>query len=433
LIEFPSILLPPGATTGSIVNIAVHQNVGEEKRRDNEFWALQNDILETYGVTSPENPKLELRNVTQTSVTLEWPTVKLATAKLRSLDIYRNGQRLAAIPSPLTNNSTKLSGLELNTEYSFQLVLRTTAGTFPSNLIRVRTHTMTDTSGISVCFGNVQDEVLLENAKLALREMRAKWSDKIQIDTTHFVCTTPAVTSSGAQATGNKADAPGVEYQRALQLSIPVVQPLWILACHTEKKMMPIASFYLGANPSTPINSASFARPQSMSQANLPQAPTKSPSPTTKNTNRASMPAPSRVPSSPPQSAFINQPSSNSEAKAKTRGFEPTPEELDTEADVAQTVKRATSAEGKRKSRSGTMNRDFKFPSTSSASPPAIPDLPSSTVNMGEDDAGLMSVGVVAPSSVEVPPPPPVEKEKMSHVIEEGEEDVGETEEIALN
>lgn len=179
---------------------------------------------------------LQLRNVTQTSVTLEWPTVKLATAKLRSLDIYRNGQRLAAIPSPLTNNSTKLSGLELNTEYSFQLVLRTTAGTFPSNLIRVRTHTITDTSGISVCFGNVQDEVLLENAKLALREMRAKWSDKIQIDTTHFVCTTPAATLSGAQATGNRADAPGVEYQRALQLSIPVVQPLWILACHSEKK-----------------------------------------------------------------------------------------------------------------------------------------------------------------------------------------------------
>jgi hypothetical protein len=179
---------------------------------------------------------VQLRNVTQTSVTLEWPTLKLATAKLRSLDIYRKGQRLAAIPSPLANNSTKLSGLELNTEYSFQLVLRTTAGTFPSNLIRVRTHTMTDTSGISVCFGNVQDEVLLANAKLALQEMRAKWSDKIQIDTTHFVCTTPAVTAVGAQASGSKADAPGVEYQRALQLSIPVVQPHWILACHAEKK-----------------------------------------------------------------------------------------------------------------------------------------------------------------------------------------------------
>jgi len=47
------------------------------------------------------------------------------------------------------------------------------------------------TSGICVCFGNVQDPVLLENAKLALREMGA---DKIQIDTSHFVCTTAAAT-----------------------------------------------------------------------------------------------------------------------------------------------------------------------------------------------------------------------------------------------
>lgn len=61
MIEFPSILLPPGASTGSIVNIAVHQNLGEEKRRDNDFWSLQNDILEAYGVTAPQNPKLEVR------------------------------------------------------------------------------------------------------------------------------------------------------------------------------------------------------------------------------------------------------------------------------------------------------------------------------------------------------------------------------------
>ena len=95
---------------------------------------------------------------------------------------------------------------------------------------------MTDTSGISVCFGTVQDKVLFENAKLALREMKAKWSDKIQIDTTHFVCTTPAATPAGAQASGGLSSGPGVEYQRALQLSIPVVQPGWIMACHSEKK-----------------------------------------------------------------------------------------------------------------------------------------------------------------------------------------------------
>ena len=77
---------------------------------------------------------------------------------------------------------------------------------------------------------------MLENAKTALKEMNAKWSDKIQIDTTHFVCTTPAATAGGAQVTGSVIGAPGVEYQRALQLSIPVVQPHWILACHAERK-----------------------------------------------------------------------------------------------------------------------------------------------------------------------------------------------------
>ncbi|KAF8257022.1 hypothetical protein EI94DRAFT_1819347 [Lactarius quietus] len=37
LIEFPSLLLPPGATTCSIVNISVTQNVAEELKRDGEF------------------------------------------------------------------------------------------------------------------------------------------------------------------------------------------------------------------------------------------------------------------------------------------------------------------------------------------------------------------------------------------------------------
>jgi hypothetical protein len=41
--------------------------------------------------------------------------------------------------------------------YTFQLILRTTAGTFPSNIIEVKTHTIEDTSGISVCFGTILD------------------------------------------------------------------------------------------------------------------------------------------------------------------------------------------------------------------------------------------------------------------------------------
>ncbi|KAI6144282.1 hypothetical protein BKA82DRAFT_3961406, partial [Pisolithus tinctorius] len=113
LIEFPSVLLPPGTTTGTIVNIAVHQNLSKERKCDQHFWQLQHVILETFRCVSPEPPRLEVRNVTQTSVTLEWPLIKLATAKLRSLDIYKTSQRVAAIPSPVTNTSTKLSSLSL--------------------------------------------------------------------------------------------------------------------------------------------------------------------------------------------------------------------------------------------------------------------------------------------------------------------------------
>ncbi|KAG1823977.1 uncharacterized protein BJ212DRAFT_1327525 [Suillus subaureus] len=416
LIEFPSVLLPPGATTGSIVNIAVHQNVAQERKRDHEFWSLQEDILETFGSHSPENPQLEVRNVTQTSVTLEWPPIKLATAKLRSLDIYKNGQRLASIPNALSNYSTKLSGLSVDTQYTFQLLLRTSAGTYPSNLIRVRTHTIADTSGISVCFANVTDSVLLENAKLALKEMRAKWSDKIQIDTTHFVCTTPAVTPSGAQATGGVSAAPGAEYQRALQLSIPVVQPQWILACHSEKKMVPISGYYLGVTP--PVNSSYSQRPQSMSQASLPSS-----SATHKSSaSRQSLPAIRR--STPPSATPQRQ--------------------IDEEEDEEEQPPKPPLSDLKHKS-SGTMDRNFKFPTsqTQAQAVPPVPSLPTQApAPKPEPEAGsnrtneddMTPVAVVVPSSVEVPPPPPVEKEIRKSFVEsdDGEEEVGETVEIDL-
>ncbi len=42
------------------MNIAVHQNHAEEKRRDAEFWALQDEILNEFGVDMPEPPKLQV-------------------------------------------------------------------------------------------------------------------------------------------------------------------------------------------------------------------------------------------------------------------------------------------------------------------------------------------------------------------------------------
>ncbi|KAF5333120.1 hypothetical protein D9611_002843 [Ephemerocybe angulata] len=460
LIEFPSILLPPGASTGSIVNIAVHQNHAAERKRDNEFWELQNEILDMYGREAPKNPDLQVRNVTQTSVTLEWPPIDLATAKLRSLDIYRNNQRLAAIPAPLTNTSTKVSGLDLSTDYTFQLILRTTAGTFPSNLIRVHTHSITQTSGISVCFGNVQDDVLLDNAKAALDAMGAKWSEKIQIDTTHFVCTTPAATPLGAAATGSNAGAPGVEYQRALQLSIPVVQPHWILACHSEKRMVPIASYYLGATPNTGPASASVytTRPQSMSASSYGNIPHSAP--VGGAGIRASMPPPAR---SPPGTSFVNNssgaypPSANPASRARfestiEEAADPEAEEVGLHSGGGEDEERTpTSKDEKRKSRAGTMNKAFKFPpeasprSSGGSPPPPVPKVvvgeegtkdgagsdgnwsSGSDAEEGKAKAKKKAEEAKKPAktSIEVPPPPPVEKERSPRHSYSDDSDLG--------
>ncbi|SJX63060.1 related to CHS5-chitin biosynthesis protein [Sporisorium reilianum f. sp. reilianum] len=245
LIEFPSLLLPSGVSSGSVVNIRVMRNDQQERRQKDEFDQLQEDILHTFGQQSPKAPALRLRNVTQTSVTLEWDRLSLATATLLSLDIYRNGQRLAPIPNALHNTSTKLSGLDVNAEYTFHLVMKTTAGTLSSPVIKTRTHTINDTSGISVCFGHVHDREMLEAAKKALGNMKAKWSDRIQIDTTHYICTDPRNPGDVNAPQGSQ----GQGYAKAMQLSIPAVLPHWIFACHDQRKMVGISAFYLDQDP----------------------------------------------------------------------------------------------------------------------------------------------------------------------------------------
>jgi hypothetical protein len=106
-----------------------------------------------------------------------------------------------------------------------------------------------------------------------------------------------------------------------------------------------------------------------------------------------------------------------------------------------------------RKSRNGSMNKEFKFPPTSPVSsnapaehtPPAA--VPSSALDDAEplkksppvsanNEASGRPASMVTPSSIEVPAPPPVEKEKsMSKVslYESVEDDVGDTVDIPLN
>ncbi|OCT54591.1 Chitin biosynthesis protein CHS5 [Cladophialophora carrionii] len=292
LIEFPSILLPSTITSGSIVDIEVKQNHEAEQKAQAAFAALQTRILNTYGINVPATPVLRLRNATQTSLVLEWDPIQLATTTLRSLALYRNGSKAGNIPRPLETLSTKMSGLQIDTEYSFYLVLKTSGGVYTSNTLTVKTHTMNNLTGITVTPGILPPQ-LRESLEMAIERIGAKINDTIRIDTTHFVCT----------------EGRGREWERANEMNIPIVRPEWVEGCEREGKIIGVRGYYLDADPkqrqvgSNP--SLAQARPSTTTapqQADIPQRPKE---PTPKSPDRESTvsgePGPEVLPTPPLQ------------------------------------------------------------------------------------------------------------------------------------
>ncbi|KAJ9635419.1 hypothetical protein H2199_008422 [Coniosporium tulheliwenetii] len=216
LIEFPSILLPPDITSGSIVDITVSRNLSSESAAAAAFASLQNEIYQTFGQRTPSAPILRCRNATQTSVVLEWDPIQLATAELRSLSLYRNGSKAGSIPRPLEITSTKISGLAVDTEYTFHLVLRTSAGTYTSEKLTVRTHKMTELSGITITPGIMPGQ-LRESLQKTVERIGAKISEQ--------------------------------SWEKALEMNVPVVVPDWVKGCEREGRIVGVRGYYLNADP----------------------------------------------------------------------------------------------------------------------------------------------------------------------------------------
>ena len=149
---------------------------------------------------------------------------------MRSLSLYRNSNKAGVIPKDKL--STKISGLALDTEYNFQLVLRTSAGQYASEKITVRTHKMTDLTGITITPGIMAPQ-LKDSLAEAVSRIGAKMIDTVRIDTTHFVCTEPR----------------GQAWEKAVEMNVPVVVPDWVLGCEREKRIVGVRSYYLDADP----------------------------------------------------------------------------------------------------------------------------------------------------------------------------------------
>ncbi|KND87271.1 Cell fusion protein cfr1 [Tolypocladium ophioglossoides CBS 100239] len=256
LIEFPSILLPPNISSGSILDIAVSQNRSKESAAEQQFRALQDRIFGSFGAAEPATPALRCRNATQTSVVLEWDPIALATADLVSLSLYRNGQKAGNIPRPLQMHSTKISGLAVDTAYTFHLVLRTSAGTRTSERVAVRTHKMTDLSGVTITTGILAGAVR-ESLGRAVERIGAKMVDGVRIDTTHFVTT----------------EGRGTAWEKAVENNIPVVRPEWVEACEKNGRILGVTKFYLDAMRPGPPSEQQAAPPVPPKGGSPPEAP----------------------------------------------------------------------------------------------------------------------------------------------------------------
>jgi hypothetical protein len=131
LLEFPSLLLPtpsgnqPPLGPGSILTITVARDLAAEQRARDQFSELQSNILASF-TTAPTAPVLKLRNVTQTSVCVEWESLDLGSAGFRALEMYKNGQRWGRVGGEYGKKEKKewkTGGLQSGEEYTFQLVL----------------------------------------------------------------------------------------------------------------------------------------------------------------------------------------------------------------------------------------------------------------------------------------------------------------------
>ncbi|AFR97052.1 hypothetical protein C343_05185 [Cryptococcus neoformans C23] len=376
LLEFPSLLLPtpspgtPSLGPGSILTITVSRDLAAEYAAQKAFKELQDSILNTFSIP-PKIPVVRLRNVTQTNVTVEWDRIDVGSAEFRGLEMHRNGQRWGRVGGEYgggvrEKTEWKTGGLQSGEEYTFQLILKTTAGTYPSNIIRVRTHTMDNLTGLLICFGPMHPPQLVDQLRHCLRQIGARESPQVALDTTHFVCTTPMV-GSDEHGRGGGVDP---EYQEALRMNLPVVGPGWLFAVADQRKLFPISNYIL---PSLPSNASldtappPFRRPSPLKRASLP-IPSAPQSPIRDNEDVPRSPSPetiarmSMVPASPTLPSHA--PGDFSEQRRESLGAGEVPRVRSPRPEVHD----APRSKSPKPEADGKLDRGFKFPLSSPAS-----------------------------------------------------------------
>ena len=102
---------------------------------------------------------------------------------------------------------------------------------YSSEKLAVKTHKMTDLSGITVTPG-VLPPPLRQSLNGAVDRIGGKVVENVRIDTTHFVCT----------------EGRGAQWEKAQEMNIPIVRPEWVEGCEREGRIVGVRGYYLNAD-----------------------------------------------------------------------------------------------------------------------------------------------------------------------------------------
>lgn len=120
----------------------------------------------------------------------------------------------------------------------------------------MRTHKMTDLSGITITTG-ILPAAVRENLVEAVERIGAKMTDTVRIDTTHFVTT----------------EGRGIAWEKAVETNIPVVRPEWVTACEQNGRILGVTKFYLDAMRPGPIETTTSVQSPRTAHKDLPPVP----------------------------------------------------------------------------------------------------------------------------------------------------------------
>ena len=184
---------------------------------------------------------LHINNIAQESVDLFWDPLVLHSADLRSLDLYLNKSKAPHVKH-MGENAVRLLDLEPEHYYQVWLVAHTSAGTFTSDKLLLKTHAKDNLTGLCVCLGEFEDEQELEQVTEILIRAGANVSETILPQTTHFLCTRDQ----------------GTNYDLACQEELQIIHPRWIQSRLKKKTRVSRLSFC--SIPSVPTRRDSVSK-----------------------------------------------------------------------------------------------------------------------------------------------------------------------------